>query len=207
MEPLSARNLSLASVLEQWGVEASIDPALDAIEDDYDFFRRAAASKGFSVIRIRCDFELIRKLNLPTVLVVNVPGGESPGFLTLQKFEGGKIVLARAGRQQSIAVTPDTASPFCSGSAYIPWKDYIDIQGAVPRSIAHDSVVVLKMYLQDAGFRELDLSPYFDEDTERAVKSVQRRHGLLVDGIAGPLTRIVLYNDNKDLPIPLIQRQ
>jgi general secretion pathway protein A len=67
-------------------------------------------------------------------------------------------------------------------------------------------VVVLKMFLQDVGFADIELNPYYDEFTERAVKHIQQTHGLPADGIVGPLTKIVLYNEKESLNIPHVVR-
>jgi general secretion pathway protein A len=46
------------------------------------------------------------------------------------------------------------------------------------------------------------MSPLYDEQTKKVVRQIQRKHGLKPDGIVGPLTKIVLYNEKKTLKIP-----
>jgi general secretion pathway protein A len=207
MDVRAARNLALQSVIELWGVEADIDPFFDGLEDDYDFFQAAAEPHGLSVIRVGCNFQLLRLLNLPAVVAVKMPEGSSTGFLTLRRIDDAYITLDRARANHSITVTEDLLQSYCAGAVYVPYFNFTGNQGAVPRQGAHESVALLKRHLREIGFTEIDGSPYYDETTARAVKAVQRKHGLRPDGIAGPLTKIVLYNEVAALDIPHIRSE
>jgi len=61
------------------------------------------------------------------------------------------------------------------------------------------------MHIRDMGYESVDISPFYDEQTRDAVKMVQQKHGLEEDGLVGPLTKIVLYNEIKQLNIPLLR--
>jgi len=89
-----------------------------------------------------------------------------------------------------------------SGVAYIPWKNFFSLAGVIPQTTSSDSIVALKMLLQDIGYRNIEISPIWDDLTRNAVMDVQARHGIKVDGIVGPLTKIVLYNERRNLNIP-----
>jgi general secretion pathway protein A len=58
------------------------------------------------------------------------------------------------------------------------------------------------MFMYELGYKDLDITPIFDDKTERAIKQVQRIHGIQVDGVVGPLTKIALYNEKAALHIP-----
>jgi general secretion pathway protein A len=60
----------------------------------------------------------------------------------------------------------------------------------------------LKILLKEIGFDGIRVDERYDFETQQAVRSVQKRHGLKADGYVGPLTKIVLYNEKADLPIP-----
>jgi len=45
----------------------------------------------------------------------------------------------------------------------------------------------------------------YDDSVIDAVKDVQQKYGLDIDGIVGPLTRIAFYNESKSLMIPHLQ--
>jgi len=56
--------------------------------------------------------------------------------------------------------------------------------------------------MHDLGYREVDITPTYDDKTAKAIKQVQRRHRIPVDGVVGPLTKIALYNEKAALNIP-----
>lgn len=207
MDARSARHLALVSLLELWGVGAVIAPELDDLTDDYAFFRQAAKPVGFSVTRVAVDFDLIKNLNLPAILEIKLPEYPMPGFLTICKIDDKKITLSRAGRNLFIDVTPEVLRPYCTGAAYIPWKNFLTYKGVIPRKAPHESVIMLKLFLQDIGFEQIDLTPYYDEYTEQAVRQIQEKSGLRADGIVGPLTKIVLFNEKASLNIPHIEAE
>ena len=58
------------------------------------------------------------------------------------------------------------------------------------------------MMLHDIGFKEIEINPVYDKLTENAVKILQNKHQIPVDGVVGSLTKIVLYNEISELEIP-----
>ena len=65
--------------------------------------------------------------------------------------------------------------------------------------------MTLKMILRDIGYGDIYLNPVFDDPTRTAVRQVQARHGLPVDGYVGPLTKIALYNEMAPSDIPRLE--
>ncbi len=60
------------------------------------------------------------------------------------------------------------------------------------------------MHLHDMGYNKIKIDPVYDDQTKAAVKKIQAKYGLKADGLVGPLTKIVLYNEKKSLKIPHI---
>ena len=54
-------------------------------------------------------------------------------------------------------------------------------------------VVWLQASLRTLGHYSGDLTGVFDDATEEAVRSFQGKNSLLLDGIVGPKTKLVLY--------------
>ena len=206
MDVRTARHLAVKAVMARWGRDSDIPAELDEIEDDYAFFRAAVETNGMAVIRLHCRAELLKILNLPAIVAVRLPGETAAGFLTVGQIDRTGITLVRSGMNRTATVTPETFKSRCAGALYVPYNDFMAYDGSIPRSVPHESVVVLKMFLQDIGFTNIDLNPYYDEFTERAVKHIQQKHGLPADGIVGPLTKIVLYNEKGSLDIPHVVR-
>lgn len=202
MDVRSARNLSLASVLSAWGADGQIDPELDLLTDDSEYFQAVCARKGLALLQLRCDQGLLDKLGLPAVMAVRLPDGDRPGFLSVQRTANDRVTVSRASHHHTITISTDLLQSWCAGAVYIPWKDYIAGPQVIPRELPHESIAVLKHHLRQSGYPGLDGSEIYDRATERAVKSVQRKYGLRPDGIVGPLTKIALYNENPQLTIP-----
>jgi general secretion pathway protein A len=199
---LASRRLALKEILTLWQTDARIAPALDSLEDDYAFIRLSAEQNGLLAKRFGCNFTLIKRLNLPALLAISMPEWQTPGYLTIRKIDQGKITLHNAEKDDLIEVTLDILERHCSGAIYILWKNFFVYKGTIPKTAPEESIIVLKMHLQDIGFNDIEISPFYDEPTKKAVRQIQRKHGLRPDGIVGPLTKIVLYNEKKSLKIP-----
>ena len=91
---------------------------------------------------------------------------------------------------------------FWSGAAFIPWKNAFAFTGTIPVDSPGDSIITLKLLLKDIGFDEIEINPQYDGKTQEAVKRVQAKHGIPVDGVVGSMTKIALHNEKKSLNIP-----
>ena len=205
MDARSARHIALQTVLELWGVNSSIDPALDERTDNDAFFETAAGQNGLAMLRVDCRLDILNKLNLPAIISVRLPGGSSPGFLTVLGIRGDQVTLGRARLNETITVTKDDLEPYCADGVYIPWKDFMSPDGPAPNRLPRDAIGALKNQLNEIGYTQLDTGPSYDERTKEAVRQIQRKYGLEPDGIVGALTKIVLFNENQRLDIPHIR--
>ena len=205
MDARSARHIALQTVLELWGVNSRIDPALDERTDNDSFFETAAGQNGLAMLRVDCRLDLLKKLNLPAIISVRLPDGSSQGFLTVIRIQGEQVTLGRARLNETITVTEDVLKPYCANGVYVPWKDFMSPDGPAPSRLPPDAIAALKNQLNEIGYTQLDAGPSYDERTKEAVRQVQRKYGLEPDGIVGALTKIVLFNENQRLDIPHIR--
>ena len=60
------------------------------------------------------------------------------------------------------------------------------------------------MFMHDLGYHDIEMNPTYDLKTLEMVKGIQTAHGLHADGIVGPLTKMVLFNEKTSLRIPHI---
>ena len=65
-----------------------------------------------------------------------------------------------------------------------------------------DSVITLKLLLQDLGFENVTIDDQYDNFTKAAVETIQAKYGIPVDGYVGPLTKIVLYKEKDSSEMP-----
>jgi general secretion pathway protein A len=172
------------------------------MEDDQAFFKVAARQNGLLIQRVEGDFDFLLKLNVPAVLEFYLQGGGTPRYLTLAKTNEEDVVLLGGAVEEGIQVDREQLTSHWSRVAFVAWKDFLNLPGTLSSQNSGDAVLTLKMFMHDLGYKELEITPTYDDKTARAIKQVQRRHGILVDGVVGPLTKIALYNEKAALNIP-----
>ncbi len=204
MNRISSRHAALKVALKLWNLAPEIKPDIAAIDDDQEFFRLAAKENGLLMRRIEGSLNAIKKLNLPAILSIDSSKDKTPRYLVLIKTDIQRITL-RGGKQDiSVELTPVELESYWSGTAYIPWKNFLSITGTVPIDSPKNSILTLKKLLRDIGFKKVELTPFYDDQTREAVKKIQRKYGLNVDGAVGSTTKIALYNEKKHLKRPYI---
>ena len=208
VDAMTSRRSALRAVLALWSKNPVLSPYLDDMEQNGDAFEFAAKQNELVAHRVRADLRLLEKLNVPAVLRMSVPGGVVPRYVTLSGIHGDEVTLRGGVEAEGIVRTrTDVLYSRWTGEAYLFWKNFLNCEGTIPIQADRESVITLKMLLQDIGFENIQVTPYYDEPVRDAVEAVQRRNGIKVDGIVGPVTKIVLYNEKKDLDIPHIVRE
>jgi len=207
----SLRRAAAHILLTRWlkgdSIQAVAEPALD----DETYFRLAAARNQLEVLTLKNDLAVIERLNLPTILELNVPDGERDqkvaGFAVLDKIADGAAFLV-GGTAATVYRVPvaDLRAGF-RGKAVVFWKNFWNLQGTISASAPPQTVLLLKMYLKELGFPEIDAAPVYDAQTRSIIRRLQAQHGLSDDGLVGTQTKIVLYNDNKSLGPPFLNHQ
>ena len=204
MNRFSSRHMAIKAALDLWNTGPEIKPNLDVIDDDHDFFRIAAEKNGLSIRRIVGNLNAVKKLNLPVVLTFYPSNKVSPVYLTLSNIDYGKITLRGGKEDISLDLTPAELEAHWSGVAYIPWKNFLSLKGTIPLDSPNESIITLKMLLRDIGFKDVEISPSYDDKTQQAIKKIQRKYGLHIDGAVGSTTKIALYNEKYFSELPHI---
>ncbi len=202
-----SRKDALTVAMDMWGRKSEIKSYLADVNNDQDFFHLATKQNAFLIHRVESDLDLVKKLNLPAVLEFYVPGILSPVYLAICRIDGDMITLRSKPGDYGITVEIQELDTFYAGVAYIPWKNFYGYKGIVPVNSPKDTILTLKMHIRDIGFEDVEISPVYDEKTRETVKKIQEKHGLPVDGLVGPLTKIVLYNEIKMLNVPQVTSQ
>jgi general secretion pathway protein A len=201
----SSRFTAVKIAISLWETAPRLNPYLDDIDDDNVFFQFAAARNNFHILVINKDLDLVKKLNLPAVLAFLPPGAMSPRYLTLVKMTENEMILKGGEKDEVISVAPVKMQSYWSGNAYILWKNFFNYSGDIPLDAPKESVFTLKMLLRDIGFKEIKPGNLYDDFTRETIKKIQEKHGIEVDGIVGARTKIVIYNEKKELKIPHIR--
>lgn len=198
----SSRTLAMKAVIDLWAGKPDNSPLLNDMEDDQVFFNVAARQNGLSIQRVEGDLDLLLNLNLPAVLEFYLQGGGTPRYLALTKTnEGGAVLLGGAG-EDGIQVERDQLTFYWSRVAYVAWKDFLNLPAVLSPQNSGDAVLTLKLFVQEIGYKDIEITPIYDEKTMKAVKQIQRKYGIRTDGIVGPMTKMALYNEKASLKIP-----
>ena len=207
----SIRQAAAHILLTRWLKEDSIKAVAEPALDNETYFPLAAGRNQLEVLTLENDLAVIERLNLPTILELDVPDGERDqkvaGFAVLEKIADGTAFLA-GGTAAAVYRVPvaDLRAGFY-GKAFVFWKNFWNLQGTISASAPPQTVLLLKMYLKELGFPEIDPAPVYDAQTRSIISRLQARHGLSDDGLVGSQTKIVLYNDNKSLELPFLDYQ
>jgi len=201
-----SRNAALKVAMDLWGSESEIGRYLNGISDDQAFFQLASEQNGLLIRRIEGSFNAVKKLNLPAILAFHLPGGLPPVYLTFNGIDDGNITLRGGKKDISIELEPSDLESCWSGVAYIPWKNFLSLKGTIPLDSPKDAIITLKMLLRDIGFNTVEINPFYDENTRDAVKYIQGKYGIHMDGVVGSTTKIALYNEKNFKGIPHISK-
>ena len=202
MDGRSSRHPALMHAMNLWKTNTEFTPYLNDIDDDQTYFRLSAKSSGLFIHRVETDITFLRKLNMPAILEFYPPGSPNPGYLTLSRLNDGKIILQGIDKTEWIVTNQEELEFYWSGVAYLPWKNFHSIWGTIPAQTYKDSVITLKILLQDLGFENVTIDDQYDDFTQKAVESIQAKYGIPVDGYVGPLTKIVLYKEKDSSEMP-----
>jgi peptidoglycan hydrolase-like protein with peptidoglycan-binding domain len=201
LDAARSRHASLVHLLNLWQISPGRIISDFGTGSAAAFFRLSALRYDLQVQVIEGDLAMVRRLNRPAILALRRSGGAAPGFAVLTKMADGTATI-RGGDvavpwEQAVAVEDLMAQ--LSGPIYLFWKDFLSDPGTIPVSSAPETVIALKLLLRDMGHADIAIAPVYDELTEQAVRQVQIKYGLKVDGLVGPMTKICLYNDNPKL--------
>ncbi|MEQ6292133.1 ExeA family protein [Vogesella sp. GCM10023246] len=174
-----AANLAL---LQQWKLSASSGAT--------DEFCQQAALAGLACLHGRGDLALLLQLNLPVLLHMQTAG--SDGYLLLEQLHNDQ---ATVGNGQLRSTVPSRLLQTAwDGSYQLLWRPPPGYQGPMAQGSRGLGVTWLWQRLEQQsgsdGTPRWDV--IFDKQLEQRLREFQKRMGVPADGIAGPLTLILL---------------
>jgi general secretion pathway protein A len=192
----------MKTVIDLWPGNSENGPLPLDVEDDQVFFKVAARQNGLLVQRVEGDWDPLLNLNLPAVLEFYLQGGGLPRYLTLAKINDEGAILLGGPAEGGIQVHRDQLTSYWSRVAYVAWKDFLNLPEVLSPQSSGDAVLTLKLFMQEIGYKDIEITPIYDESTMKVVKQIQQKYGIRTDGIVGPMTKIALYNEKASLGIP-----
>ena len=149
------------------------------------------AARGFELVRLSGDFEDVRKYNVPVLMPLSEEQGG--GYLAvLDQVSPGNYRVAPAFRGQE-TLGSDRLNTLGMRMAMVPWVDFAGIGNVAAPGTRGENVRRLQFLLGLAGCVDVPTNGRYDSRSIECVKSFQRDHGLVVDGLVGPRTLILIY--------------
>lgn len=204
---LFSKEASFESLLKTWGIRENFQQDLSEASDAPDYFSLAAQENGLIATPVFGNLERIVQLNIPAILKFDDPSGDAPVYLTAIKATPDAMIFSGYKTLPAITVPYARVMENWSGIGFVFWKNFYNYQGTIPLDAPGESVITLKLHLRDIGYQHIEISGTYDLATQMAIKAIQARHGIPIDGYVGPLTKIMLYNEKQSLAIPHLWEQ
>ena len=168
-----------------------ISPLASGVSSEGFDFDQQFSLRGFRIARLAGDFETLSKFNVP--LLVPLPEEKGGGYLAVlgQTSVGlWSIAPAYQGRE---TLSTSELNNLGLQMALVPWIDFASIGYVAVPGAKGENVRRLQYLLGLTGCSGVSSSGRFDPSSIQCVKGFQRQNGLIVDGLVGPRTLILLY--------------
>lgn len=198
------RQLAALALLDRWGVTPVGDMALAGV-DDAAYFRLVAERHGLATQTIHSRLGELAILDLPAVIQFQTPQGQAL-YLSLIGINDGHYRLTTHGSAEATRTDAATLMDRWTGQAVVFWKNYMGYRGVITDGAPRSAIIVLKQLLWESGYPHLTVDDHYDDMTRYAVQDLQAKNGLVVDGLVGDRTKIILFNQKPRLPIPHLRQ-
>jgi len=190
-----SRVSATSSLLALWGRDTEVTPG------SARSFHALARSQELRCTELWANFAGLRSANMPCILEMFVPQELRPRYAVLISLEKDKARILY-GEDQSLYVPLQLLDEFWLRRAFVFWKDFESLGEIARAGDRGGPTVWIQAGLQTLGFYFGDLTGVFDDATEEAVRKFQQENNLLLDGVVGPKTRLVLYAQLKRYSMP-----
>ena len=182
-------------LLSLWGKE----PELSV--DDARSFHGLALKTDMRCTELWANFDGLRSANIPCMLEMFIPQELRPRYAVLTNLDNEKATILY-GDEQSMEVPLQLLDEFWLRRAFVFWRDFEEL-GEILRAGDYGSPVTwLQSGLKTMGLYTGEPTGVFDDATEESVRRFQQENNLLLDGVVGPKTRLVLYANLKQYSMP-----
>ena len=205
----------LAAILQEEDPDLTRRDAMNAVLDAYALEEfdvvpltdeaavAALAERGLDAMPVRAvDLDALRSLNHPALLRVRPLDEDDSRLVALLRVDGDLASVYGLTGLNPLWVPIDELLQQWDGEGWVIWNDFEAIRPILAFGEQGTSVSWLQEALLDLGYFDGAPSGLFDVRTVEGVQAFQRQHGLEADGMAGPRTRMVLYQllDRYEVP-------
>ena len=200
LEPATSARTAIDAVLRSWQVPPLAPEEVASAAD----LPHIAEKRGLEHLVLTGNVAMLRLLDAPAVLELQLPGVRGTRYAALVAMPGGSLVLT-AGGEPPATVASSLLEHSWYGQAHILSRDF---EGLGPGMLDNQSrgarVTRLQGLLKRIGTFNGAETGQYDAATSTAVLDFQRSRYVSADGIVGRLTRIALYAAAGGYPRPTL---
>jgi general secretion pathway protein A len=172
----------------------------DASSAGFDFDREFA-DRGLGLVRLAGRFDELINFNVPLLLPLSDEQGG--GYLAVLEQTAPDAWSVEPSYQGKKTLRSVDLNRLGMRMAFVPWVDFASIGNVVVPSVNGENVRRLQFLLGlTTGCMDLPTNGRFGPRTTECVKDFQREQGLVVDGLVGPRTLILLYQTSGAYNMP-----
>lgn len=151
-----------------------------------------AEKKHLEMAHFKGKIDDLLRLDTPALLALSPKGMKGSYFVALTGVRDGKLQIypSLLGRN---SFSKAELAPLWSGQAYIPWRNGEKIPSTMAQGTAGPDVIRLQVLLQAAGFRSIEVTGMYDDNTVKTIKDFQKSRKISATGKINPITLIQLY--------------
>jgi hypothetical protein len=166
------------------------------------------SERGLAVLPVQdADFETLRKLNHPALLRLHAGEEGELRLVALLRLDGDLASLYGLTGLAPLWVPLDELVQQWEGEAWVVWHDFEQIRPVLAFGEQGHSVSWLQAALSELGYFRGTPSGLFDGATLESLQEFQRSQHLQADGMAGPRTRMVLYQLLERYEVPRLDAE
>lgn len=163
-----------------------------------------ARSRGLECSPIPFSLSILKNYNLPAVLSIRIPGTEENRYVAALKFHDSDVYFDLALKH---SLPEKDLKAVAGGEMFIFWKDFEKLPPVVKPESRGKEVAWIQKSLARLGYIDKsNTTGYYGEMTAGAVRKFQQDAGLLVDGMFGQESKIILYNKLNIYHTPLLSK-
>ena len=197
LTPRDSRRSALMAALKLWfPATPEIMVTQREIDADPFFFQETTMFYGLQVLHLvtDADLALVQKINLPAIFTFYAE--DTPKYLTAVSIDAEHLYFIDVDHNRELMIDKNVVLKNWSGEAYVIWKNFLNLQGMITPGAQGEEVKNLQAILQRLGYRQLDITGRYGKESVEIIKHIQKKNGVKDDGLIGPLTKIILYNEN-----------
>jgi general secretion pathway protein A len=161
-----------------------------------DLFETAGVA-GLRCTASRGDLEKLKRIGLPCILELYLPGDEKPVYAFVEELrekDGREVASVSPGTDEAKEFPFEWLERYWYGRTFYYWRDFERVPEILALNVVGDGVRWLQTQLLEMGVYEGEATGTYDQATMQAVIKFQQEYRLDDDGIAGPNTRMAMYS-------------